>query len=133
MRTYILSILLLISVILFTGFTEGNSNDTLHPKHLKCENLNDPQGIDVVTPRLSWYSVSEQRDQKQTAYRILVSSSIEKLNSNEGDLWDSKKVSSEKSINIIYEGKKLTSGKVSLLVNTVYIPIKFFFERKEMT
>ena len=55
--------------------------------------------------------MSGQRDQKQTGYRILVSSSIEKLNIDEGDLWDSKKVSSDGSINIVYGGKELTSGK----------------------
>jgi alpha-L-rhamnosidase len=110
MKKNILSILLLFSVILFTGFSSKNNMDSLHPKYLRCENLIDPLGIDVVTPRLSWYSESEQREQKQTAYRILVSSSLEKLNADEGDLWDSKKIFSDQSINIIYNGKKLTSG-----------------------
>ncbi|MHB8854499.1 MAG: glycoside hydrolase family 78 protein [Ignavibacteriaceae bacterium] len=111
MRTNILTILLIFSVITISGFSSGESQDRLQPKHLRCEGLINPEGIDVVSPRLSWYSVSEQRDQKQTGYRILVSSSIEKLNTDEGDLWDSKKVLSDKSINIIYGGKQLTSGK----------------------
>ncbi|MHB9013169.1 MAG: family 78 glycoside hydrolase catalytic domain, partial [Ignavibacteriaceae bacterium] len=98
-------------MITISGFSSGESQDRLQPKHLRCEGLINPEGIDVVSPRLSWYSVSEQRDQKQTGYRILVSSSIEKLNTDEGDLWDSKKVLSDKSINIIYGGKQLTSGK----------------------
>jgi len=99
------------SVILFTGFSSKNDIGNLHPKYLRCENLIDPLGIDVITPRLSWYSESLQRAQRQTAYRILVASSIEKLNLNKGDLWDSKKISSDQSINIIYNGKKLTSGE----------------------
>ena len=33
----------------------------------------DPFGIDVVTPRLSLYSESHQREQKQTVYHISVS------------------------------------------------------------
>ncbi len=110
MRKNIAVILLSFSVILFTGISSRKNDGALHSQYLRCENLIDPLGIDVVTPRLSWNSVSEQRDQKQTAYRILVSSSIERLNANEGDLWDSKKISSDQSINIIYEGKKLTSG-----------------------
>ena len=63
MKKNILSILLLFSVILFTGFSSKNNIDSLHPKYLRCENLIDPLGIDVVTPRLSWYSESEQREQ----------------------------------------------------------------------
>ncbi|MHB8338299.1 MAG: alpha-L-rhamnosidase N-terminal domain-containing protein, partial [Ignavibacteriaceae bacterium] len=110
MKTNIIAILLLLAVIVLTGFSGKNSNDILHPQSLRCENLIDPLGIDVVTPRLSWYSESQQRAQKQTAYQILVASSIEKLNADEGDLWDSKKISSDQSINIIYEGIKLTSG-----------------------
>ncbi len=111
MRTNILTILLILSVISIRGFSSGKSQDRLQPKHLRCEGLINPEGIDIVSPRLSWYSVSAQRDQKQTGYRILVSSTIEELNTDEGDLWDSKKVSSDESINIIYGGKKLTSGK----------------------
>lgn len=110
MRTNVLSILLLFSVILFAGFSSKNNIGTLHPKYLRCENLIDPLGIDVVTPRLNWYSESQKRDQKQTAYQVLVASSLEKLNANEGDLWNSKKISSDQSINIIYQGETLTSG-----------------------
>jgi alpha-L-rhamnosidase len=111
MKTKFIYVLLLMSVILFTGFSSKNDIGNLHPKYLRCENLIDPLGIDVITPRLSWYSESLQRAQRQTAYRILVASSIEKLNLNKGDLWDSKKISSDQSINIIYNGKKLTSGE----------------------
>lgn len=110
MKTKFVYALLLMSVILFTGFSSKNNIGTLHPKDLRCENLIDPLGIDVITPRLSWYSESQQRDQKQTAYQVLVASSLAKLNANEGDLWNSKKISSDQSVNIIYEGTKLTSG-----------------------
>jgi len=97
-------VVLLISV----GCTE-RFDGTLSPENLRCEYLIDPSGIDITNPRLSWYSVSEERNQKQTAYRILVSSSLEKLNSDKGDLWDSKKVDSDESIHIIYNGKELHS------------------------
>jgi alpha-L-rhamnosidase len=86
------------------------SNNILYPENLRCEYLINPSGIDVITPRLSWYSTSEQKNQKQSAYRILASSSSEKLNSDNGDLWDTKKVVSDESINIVYSGKQLNSG-----------------------
>jgi len=53
-------------------------------------------GLDVRRPRLSWTLASDQRGQKQTAYRILASSSTEELDRDEGDLWDSGKVPSDK-------------------------------------
>jgi len=110
MKKGIIIILFLLTGILYGGFSPKSKDNILHPKYLRCENLVDPLGIDVLIPRLSWYSESFQRGQKQTAYQILVSSSLENLNANEGDLWNAKKVFSDQSINIIYGGKKLTSG-----------------------
>ena len=46
---------------------------------------------------------------KQTAYQILVASSAAKLKSDEGDLWDSEKVSSDESVLVSYAGKPLAS------------------------
>ena len=78
-------------------------------KELRCEYSLDPLGIDKINPQLSWILDSSQRGQKQTAYQILVASSEEKLNADEGDLWDTGKVTSNQSNHIIYEGKPLQS------------------------
>ncbi len=78
-------------------------------KKLRCEMLENPQGIDVTQPRLSWQISTSQRNVQQTAYQILVASSKEKLNKNEGDLWNSGKVNSNKSIHVSYAGKALPS------------------------
>ncbi len=97
-------------VLLISAGCAGKSNEgTLSPGNLRCEYLINPSGIDITNPCLSWNSASEERNQKQTAYRILVSSSLEKLNSDKGDLWDSEKVDSDESIHIIYKGKELHS------------------------
>ena len=76
---------------------------------LKCEYLENPMGIDVLKPRLSWITESEQRGWMQSAYHILVASSKKKLKQDEGDLWDSGKVPSDQSINVVYNGKLLHS------------------------
>ena len=76
---------------------------------LRCEMLNAPQGIDQSAPRLSWEISGDERGIVQTAYRILVASSLEKLNTDEGDLWDSKTLKSNASVNVPYGGKKLES------------------------
>ncbi len=45
----------------------------------------------------------------QTAYRILVASDPEFLRDGRGDLWDSGKVTSNRSIQVVYGGRPLTS------------------------
>ncbi|MBN1900588.1 family 78 glycoside hydrolase catalytic domain, partial [Candidatus Sumerlaeota bacterium] len=46
---------------------------------------------------------------KQTAYRILVSSSPDILKEERGDLWDSGKIESDETLNVFYNGKELVS------------------------
>ena len=78
-------------------------------ENLRCEYLTDPLGIDAISPRLSWILSSNQRGEKQTAYQILVASSLKMLNHDQGDLWDSGKVSSDDNSQIIYSGSPLIS------------------------
>lgn len=78
-------------------------------KELRCEYRMNPQGIDVVHPRLSWIVESAQRGQKQSAYQILVASSETDLSAGKGDLWDSQKVNSDQTCQITYAGKDLPS------------------------
>jgi alpha-L-rhamnosidase len=84
---------------------------TVNVANLRCELLTDPQGIDVA-PRLSWEITSDARGIRQTAYQVLVASSMKKLHADEGDLWDSQTVKSNASVNIPYGGKKLESRTV---------------------
>jgi alpha-L-rhamnosidase len=81
----------------------------LNVTYLRCEYKVNPLGIDVTKPRLSWILESDQRAQVQTAYRILVADSEEKLRQDVGNLWDSGKISSDQSNQIIYKGKPLKS------------------------
>ena len=79
---------------------------------LKCEYLENPLGVDVNQPRLSWVVETERRGYKQTAYQVLVASKEDKLAAGKADLWDSGKVDSNQSLNILYNGTALSSGKV---------------------
>lgn len=78
-------------------------------RELRCEYRVNPLGIDVVKPRLSWIMKSNQRSQMQSAYQIMASDSEEKLRRNQGELWDSGKVESEQSNQVVYEGEPLKS------------------------
>lgn len=83
------------------------SAQPLQVKNLRCEMRNNPLGIDIRTPRLSWEIHDDGRGIYQTAYHVLVASSPEKLSANEGDLWDSGKVPSDQSLHVTFGGKPL--------------------------
>ncbi len=80
------------------------------PVNLQCEYRVNPLGLDVARPRLMWQVESNERDQKQTSYQILVASSEDLLRHNQGDLWDSGTVTGDTTVNIAYSGKPLASG-----------------------
>ncbi len=80
------------------------------PVNLQCEYHSNPLGIDEAQPRLTWQVQSNERNQEQTAYQILVAGSKELLQNNHGDLWDSGRISSDETLNIAYGGKPLASG-----------------------
>jgi alpha-L-rhamnosidase len=84
-------------------------NTGIAPAYLRCESLVAPIGIDEKAPRLSWTALSNERAQRQTAYRILVASTPEKLKEDRGDLWDSGVVKSDETNGIVYRGAPLVS------------------------
>jgi alpha-L-rhamnosidase len=97
-----------------TGFgliTVGAASG-LAPTALRCEYLRDPLGIDEAQPRLTWRVESTKRNQKQTAYQILVASDEKALKSGRGDLWDSGKMPGDQTVNVVYAGKPLRSRQV---------------------
>ncbi len=82
----------------------------LAPSNLRCEYCINPLGVDKKNPRLSWFLSHSDRGEKQSAYQVIVSSSLEKLNDNIGDIWDSGKVLSNSQL-ILYDGAPLESKK----------------------
>jgi alpha-L-rhamnosidase len=99
-------ILLLASFLSSLGV---NAADGLSISNLRCEMLINPKGIDATKPRFSWQFITEARGMKQLAYQIIVASSIYKLNKNEGDVWNSGRITSDQSTLIEYAGMPLKS------------------------
>ncbi|NLM28200.1 MAG: family 78 glycoside hydrolase catalytic domain [Clostridiaceae bacterium] len=81
------------------------------PVDLMCEYATDPLGIDIAKPRFSWKTVCNRRGMKQTSYQILVAKSLEMLEQDIGEMWDSGKVESGISIGVVYGGKPLENRK----------------------
>ncbi|MDH4238858.1 MAG: alpha-L-rhamnosidase [Phycisphaerae bacterium] len=81
------------------------------PYGLLCELLRDP-GQALITdsnPEFSWIVNDKRRNACQTAFHILVASSYDNIQKDRGNMWDSGKTSSDRSINIEYRGKPLES------------------------
>ncbi|MBF6596969.1 MAG: alpha-L-rhamnosidase [Fermentimonas sp.] len=68
--------------------------------------------ISTKTPILGWIIKSEKNSTTQTAYRITVASTLDKLLSDNPDLWDSRTVNSSESSNISYQGLPLEPENV---------------------
>src|ERR1700722_97033 len=79
------------------------------PVRLRTEYLENPPGIDMPTPHLSWQSDGSERNWKQTAYQVLVASRAELLSPGRADVWDSGKIDSDESVGIAYHGPPLES------------------------
>ena len=82
------------------------------PVNLRTEYLKNPVGLDNALPRFSWEVNDTSRGASQSAYRILVASSRESLNKNEGDIWDSGEIQSDESNLVPYAGSDLISRQI---------------------
>ena len=76
---------------------------------LRVEGLVNPVGLDVAKPHLSWQLISSRRNVRQSAYRLVVGSSAAEVAAGRGDLWDTGRVASDQSLDIVYEGRPLPS------------------------
>ena len=76
---------------------------------MTCEHKQNPMGVDIISPRLSWKLKSSERNILQTAYQIRVSST--QVFDKKNLVWDSGKTPSNESILQAYKGTALQSGK----------------------
>jgi alpha-L-rhamnosidase len=96
---------------LLVAWMDGvEARGALQPVDLRCAQRENPLGIGDATPRLSWRVESTTpgalRGEVQSAYEIRVGS-VPGL----ADLWDSGKVTSTETVDILYAGQPLASGK----------------------
>ncbi len=81
---------------------------------LRCEYLAEPLGLDTPLPRFSWKLVDSSRSRglRQTAFQIVVEGDDPSRGAtNRAVLWDSGRVQSPESVNVVYGGAPLTSDR----------------------
>lgn len=68
--------------------------------------------ISQNNPFFGWIVNSDKNNTIQEAYRIQVASNAGHFGKNQGDMWDSGRITGSQSINVEYKGKTLEPGKV---------------------
>lgn len=91
-------------VLMYSSFAVFGAKTTT-VTDLVCEYHTNPVGIDIIKPRLSWKIASTETNVMQSAYELKVTDKTAKGKV----LWNSGKVSSDKSVNISYGGPELNA------------------------
>jgi alpha-L-rhamnosidase len=74
------------------------------PVHLRTNALENPLGIDTPHPTFSWQSDARTPNWMQSAYEVLVATDAKNLSPGKADAWDSGRISSSESVNVVYAG-----------------------------
>jgi alpha-L-rhamnosidase len=85
----------------------GGATTTQKPINLKCDALTTPIGLDTAEPQLSWQLQDDRFGATQTAYQLQVATKSELLHGGKADVWDSGRVTSDKSVGVPYAGPAL--------------------------
>ncbi|MFF7047429.1 family 78 glycoside hydrolase catalytic domain [Streptomyces griseorubiginosus] len=85
--------------------TDGDDRTAV--EGLTVEHRTTPLGVDEARPRFGWRTASRVRGRRQTAYRLLVASTPDRLTVGQADVWDSGRVDSADSVAVRYAGPAL--------------------------
>ncbi len=83
----------------------------LSPHGLRCEYLENPLAVEDPHPRLSWNLEGGVAPQAQRAWAVRAATSLEKLQRNRADLWDSGETPSRATSQVEYLGKTPKPGQ----------------------
>lgn len=85
------------------------------PTGILCNLRAEPLGVSASKLRFSWQMNDSALGARQTAYQIQIASTREKALIRTGDVYDSGKVFSEQSVNVVYSGPSLAAQRAYYL------------------
>jgi alpha-L-rhamnosidase len=96
----------MVALVLLAGLAGAQA--ALSPVNMRCALRVNPLGIGDAALRLSWQlqGAGQLRGEMQSAYQIQAGSAA-----GAADLWDSGKVTNSATLDVLYAGQPLTSGK----------------------
>ena len=92
--------------VLFGLIACGRSSEVL-VGDLRVEYLENPKGLEIETPRFSWKLSGSERGISQSGYHVVVATG----ESDDDIIWNSSRVESDETLNIVYAGPDLESGQ----------------------
>ena len=101
----VLSLVLLLSII-----STQAKVPVVQPIKLTCEYITNPLAIGTRKPRFAWVIQSNERNQFQSSYELIVSDDLKQIQAGKGDYWSAGKIISNQNIQIVYAGKPLLSN-----------------------
>src|SRR4051812_21635974 len=112
----VVGVVALLCAMLTSGSAETASD--CKAVDLKVEFLKEPLGIDTSKPRFSWRIEDSRRGVFQSKFRLRVASSLDKLNADQADIWDTIKnppanqqnTATSETSNLVYAGTALKSA-----------------------
>ncbi|HHW00647.1 MAG TPA: family 78 glycoside hydrolase catalytic domain, partial [Clostridiaceae bacterium] len=110
----IIALTILIASLLPAGvsWAEAENVPPGKPAGLMVDLLSKPLGIENDQPKFSWIVNDADNNEVQTAYQILVASSEDNINNDNGDVWDSGKIISDESSAVPYNGPELQADSI---------------------
>ncbi|MFS4482750.1 alpha-L-rhamnosidase [Hyunsoonleella sp. 2307UL5-6] len=96
-----------LSILSVSCHQVSSSRTSMTFDKLTVNSKENSQTIESEQPYFSWILDVEGLNKSQSAYHILVASSEDKLNEDDADLWNSKKVESDTSTFVKYNGNPL--------------------------
>ncbi len=106
MRAWNTSLLLLVAAMLLGAAI--HTADARPTQLTVAAGFENPLGFHDAAPNFSWWLPQDGSVQRQTAYRLVVATSADRL-PDRADLWDSGRVDSSDSVLVAYEGTPLKS------------------------
>jgi len=93
------------------------------PTDLRVEYEDSPVNVDPTrSPRFAWRMLSDRRDSRQSAYRVVVGRDPDAVADGAGAMWDSGTVESADATDIVYDGPDLAADE------TYYWSVKVWSE-----
>jgi len=108
LQTVRATLLVLAACLLVSCGNESGSNDArnLVVTSVTVEHQGQPLGIDTASPRISWIVTADYNGAVQSAFELRVSTD----ESNSGDVWNTGRIDSADSFDVVYGGAPLSSN-----------------------
>jgi len=119
--------IIFLAILLVACKQVSTTSSSITFEKLLVNTKQNPSTIESKQPLFSWIVNAEGFNKSQSAYHILVATSVEKLNETDTDVWNSNKVKSNKSAFVKYQGEELKA------MQTYFWKVKIWDENGEAT